>query len=303
MNTHEMQQEILRLKKEKGVCILAHAYQRHEIWEVADFVGDSFGLSEQAAKAKEQTVLLCGVRFMAETVKILSPDKTVLLSSSEAGCPMADQLTPEKVRALREEYPGYAVVTYVNTSAATKAESDVCVTSSSAVSVVKNMKQDKLLFLPDGNLGAWVQSQVPEKEFRFMQGGCPSHRRITAKDVEAAKKAHPDALLLVHPECLPEVTALADFVGSTTGIMAFAEKSDAAEFFIGTENSIVTHLQYACPDKAFYPLSKACVCENMALTSLPDIYRCLTVGGEEITLDPSVLRKAKHALDEMLRLG
>ncbi len=303
MTTYEMQQEILRLKKEQGVCLLAHAYVRHDIWEVSDFVGDSFGLGQQAAKATEQTLLLCGVRFMAETVKILSPQKRVLLADPSAGCPMADQLTPEKVLALREQYPDHTVVAYVNTSAATKAVCDVCVTSSSAVQVVKGIENDKILFLPDCQLGAYVQSQVPEKQFVFMQGGCPIHTRITPADVAAGKAAHPGALVLVHPECLPEVTAMADYAGSTTGILDHAEKSDAAAFLIGTENSIVDHLRFRCPHKSFYPLSPTCVCGDMARTTLSDVYRCLTKGTEEILLSEEVLTKARKPLDEMLRLG
>lgn len=303
MTTYDMQQEILRLKKEKGVCLLAHAYLRHDIWEVADYVGDSFGLGEQAAKAKADTILMCGVRFMAETVKILSPGKRVLLSQSGAGCPMADQIDEKTVRSLREQYPDHTVVAYVNTTAATKAVSDVCVTSSSAVQVVRNIPNDKILFLPDCNLGAWVQSQVPEKHLTLIQGGCPVHNRITVADVEKARAAHPGALILVHPECLPAVTALADYAGSTTGILCYAEESPAESFIIGTENSIVEHLQIQCPNKSFYSLSKECLCTDMAMTTLSDVYRCLTKGAEEILLPEDVLRDARRPLDEMLRLG
>lgn len=303
MTTAQLQQEILRLKKEKGVCILCHAYQRHELWEVADFVGDSFGLSQQAQSFDAHTVLMCGVRFMAETVKLLSPEKRVLLSQKQAGCPMADQLTPETVLALREQYPDHTVVAYVNTTAATKAVCDVCVTSSSAVQVVRNIENHKILFLPDCNLGAWVQAQVPEKSLQLIQGGCPIHNRITVEDVAAAKATYPDALVLVHPECHPQVTALADYAGSTTGILAYAEKSPAKTFLIGTENSIVEHLQFRCPQKTFYPLSKDCLCADMALTTLNDVYRCLTGEAEEISLPEDILTAARRPLDEMLRLG
>lgn len=302
--TRELQDEIIRLKKEKDVCILAHAYQSHDIWEVADYVGDSYGLSKQAAMAPQKTVLMCGVRFMAETVKILSPEKKVLLSNAQAGCPMAEQMDVELISGVKEKYPDYTVVAYINTTSELKTICDVCVTSSSAVQIVKNIENKNILFIPDCNLGRWVADQLPEKNIKLLQGGCPTHVRMTVRDVEAAKTAHPDALLLVHPECLPEVTRRADYKGSTTGIMDFARKSDAKEFIIGTENSIVQHLQYECPDKKFYPLSKDCVCHNMKLTTLADVYQCvLGTGGEEISLAPDVMEKARWCIDTMLTLG
>lgn len=302
--TRELQDEILRLKKENDVCILAHAYQSHDIWEVADFVGDSYGLSQQAAKASQQNVLMCGVRFMAETVKILSPEKKVLLSNPQAGCPMAAQMDPEMILAVKEQYPDYTVVVYINTTAELKTLCDVCVTSSSAVKIIKNIKNDKILFIPDCNLGEWVAGQVPEKTVKLLQGGCPTHVRMTVKDVKKARALHPDALLLVHPECLPSVSKMADYIGSTTGIMDYAKKSEAKEFIIGTENSIVQHLQYTCPDKKFYPLSKDCVCHNMKLTTLMDVYNCVRgEGGEEIQVQEDVRIKAKRCIDTMLTLG
>lgn len=304
LTTRELQDEIIRLKKEKDVCILAHAYQSHDIWEVADYVGDSYGLSVQAAKAKQSAVLMCGVRFMAETVKILSPQKKVLLSNPNAGCPMAEQMDVELISGIKEMYPDYTVVAYINTTSALKTICDVCVTSSSAVQIVKNIENKNILFIPDCNLGKWVADQVPEKNIKLLQGGCPTHVRMSKRDVEKARKAHPNALLLVHPECLPEVSELADFRGSTTGIMDYAKKSDAKEFIIGTENSIVQHLQFTCPDKQFYPLSKDCVCHNMKLTTLGDVYRCvLGTGGEEITLDEEIRTRAKRCIDTMLELG
>ena len=304
LTTRELQDEIIRLKKEKDICILAHAYQSHDIWEVADYVGDSYGLSVQAAKAKQSTVLMCGVRFMAETVKILSPQKRVLLSNSNAGCPMAEQMDVELISGVKKMYPDYTVVAYINTTSELKTICDVCVTSSSAVQIVKNIENKNILFIPDCNLGKWVADQVPEKNIKLLQGGCPTHVRMSKRDVEKARKAHPDALLLVHPECLPEVSELADYRGSTTGIMDYAKKSDAKEFIIGTENSIVQHLQFACPDKQFYPLSRDCVCHNMKLTTLGDVYRCvLGMGGEEITLDEDTRIKAKRCIDTMLELG
>lgn len=302
--TREMQDEILRLKKENDICILAHAYQSQDIWEVADYVGDSYGLSLKAAETSNKTVLMCGVRFMAETVKILSPEKRVLLSNSQAGCPMASQMDVELISQMKEAYPDYTVVAYVNTTSELKTVCDVCVTSSSAVKIVKNIENKNILFIPDCNLGSWVAKQVPEKNLKLVQGGCPTHVRVTVKDVEKARKRYPDALLLAHPECLPEVAACADYLGSTTGIMDYAKKSNAKEFIIGTENSIVQHLQFECPDKKFYPLSKDCVCHNMKLTTLADVYACVAGnGGEEINLSEDVMSKARKCIDTMLTLG
>lgn len=304
MNIKEMQDEIMRIKKEKDICILAHAYQSHDIWEVADYVGDSFGLAQRAAEAPQKTMLMCGVRFMAETVKLLSPEKTVYLPEPDAGCPMADQIDYDLLAALREKNPGYTVVAYVNTTTEVKTLSDVCVTSSSAVKIVKNMPEKDILFIPDCNLGSWVKKQVPEKNIKLVSGGCPTHVRVTVKDVEKAKAAHPNALLLVHPECLKEVTELADYAGSTTGIMDYAAKSDAKEFIIGTENSIVSHLQLAHPEKRFYALSKDCVCHNMKMTTLGDVYNCVVNGeGESITLTEETMQKARKSIDAMLCLG
>lgn len=303
-STKQLQEEILRLKKENDVCILAHAYQRHEILEVADYTGDSYGLSVQAAKAPNKNVLMCGVRFMAETVKILSPEKRVLLSNSQAGCPMAEQLDVEMLAALKQSNPDYTVVAYINTTSELKTLCDVCVTSSSAVKIVKNIENPNILFIPDCNLGAWVQEQIPEKNFKFVHGGCPTHLRMSKRDVQVAKELHPSALLLVHPECLPEVTKQADYAGSTTGIMDYARKSDAKEFIIGTENSILEHLEYECPEKRFYPLSKDCVCHNMKLTTLNDVYRCVNgTGGEEIVLPEQTRLGALRSINRMLELG
>ncbi len=304
MTTRELQDEILRLKKENDLCILAHAYQSHEILEVADYTGDSYGLSVQAAKAPNKNVLMCGVRFMAETVKILSPEKRVLLSNPGAGCPMAEQLDTELLQSLKDNNPDYTVVAYINTTSELKTLCDVCVTSSSAVKIVKNIDNDKILFVPDCNLGAWVAEQVPEKEFKFVHGGCPTHLRMSALNVKKARALHPDAKLLVHPECLAEVSKEADYIGSTTGIMDYARKSNDKEFIIGTENSILQHLQFECPDKKFYPLSKDCVCHNMKLTTLMDVYNCVKgTGGEEITLDEDVRVKALKCINTMLTLG
>ena len=304
MTIREMQDEILRLKEEKNVCILAHAYQSREVIEVADFMGDSFGLSQQAAKAPQSTVIMCGVRFMAETVKILSPEKTVYLSAPGAGCPMAEQMTPESILELKKQYPEAKVVAYINTTAELKTVCDVCVTSASALKIVKALDDKDIIFIPDINLGSYIASKLPEKNIITVNGGCPYHASVTEAEAIKAKADHPEAELLVHPECKAEVVRYADFVGSTTAIIDYAKKSYKKEFIIGTENSIVEYMQYECPDKLFYPLSARLICQDMKLTTLPDIYNILKgVGGEEIKLDNDVRLKAKHSIDEMLRLG
>lgn len=302
--TQLIQERILRLKQEKNACILAHCYQTHDILEVADYVGDSFGLAQNASKTDCSTVIMCGVRFMAETVKILSPEKRVLLPKAEAGCPMAEQLDPEMLRQLQAAYPDYTTVAYINTTAELKTLCDVCVTSSSAVKIIRNMDAEKILFIPDCNLGDYISKQVPEKQFQLIHGGCPTHVRMTRDDVLRARAAHPNTLLLVHPECRPQVTEMADFVGSTTEIMHYAENSDAREFIIGTENSIVQHLGISHPEKLFYALSKDCVCHNMKVTTIADVLHCLEgTDGEEILLEESVRLRAKKSIDEMIRLG
>lgn len=304
MNIHEIQQEILRMKKEQGICILAHSYEAREICEIADFVGDSYQLSVKASQSDASCFLMCGVRFMAETVKLLSPEKKVILSCADAGCPMAEQMEKAEIEAFRAEHPDYTVVAYVNTTAALKTVCDVCVTSSSAVKIVKQIENDKILFIPDCNLGAFVAKNVPEKTIQLVQGGCPVHAAVPAEMAALAKQKHPDALLLVHPECIPAVSAQADFVGSTAAIMDFAKKSDAKEFIIGTENSIVEHLQCDCPDKKFYPLTKEFICTNMKATTLMDVYNILRGdGGEEIILDADTLTKARRCIDKMIALG
>lgn len=300
----DIHEQILKLKKERDVCILAHCYQTHDILEVADFIGDSFGLAQQAAKAPNKVVMMCGVRFMAETVKILCPEKTVLLPEPDAGCPMAEQYEKADVENLKAKYPGYAVVAYINTTAELKTQCDVCVTSSSAKKIIERMPEDKILFIPDRNLGGYIKAQCPEKTIVTGNGCCPTHARFTTKDVEKAKKAHPNALLLVHPECGADVVAKADFVGSTTEIMSYAKESDCTEFIIGTENSIVQHLGIDCPEKSFYPLSKDFICSNMQLTKISSVLHCLEgKGGEEIILDEQTRLAAKRPIDRMLELG
>lgn len=304
MALKDIQEEILKLKKEKDIFILAHCYQSPDILEVADFVGDSFALSVSASKVTNKTVIMCGVRFMAETVKILSPDKKVILANGDAGCPMAEMMDKELIEQVKEQYPDYTVVAYINTTSELKTVCDVCVTSSSALKICKSLDTDKILFIPDKNLGSYIAKQLPEKEIKLLSGGCPTHARMGISDVKKAKAAHPEALFLVHPECVPEVVAEADYVGSTTGIMNYAKESDAKEFIIGTESSIVSHLQLACPDKMFYPLSKDLVCHNMKLTTIVDVLNSVKgIGGEEIELDEDVRLGAKRCIDKMIELG
>ena len=304
MALKDIQEEILKLKKEKDICILAHCYQSPDILEVADFVGDSFALSVSASKVTNKTVIMCGVRFMAETVKILSPDKKVILANGDAGCPMAEMMDKELIEQVKEQYPDYTVVAYINTTSELKTVCDVCVTSSSALKICKSLDTDKILFIPDKNLGSYIAKQLPKKEFKLLSGGCPTHARMGISEVKKAKAAHPEALFLVHPECVPGVVAEADYVGSTTGIMNYAKESDAKEFIIGTESSIVSHLQLACPDKMFYPLSKDLVCHNMKLTTIVDVLNSVKgIGGEEIELDEDVRLGAKRCIDKMIELG
>lgn len=303
----DIQNEILKLKKEKNAVILAHSYQAKEIVEIADETGDSYALSVAAAKHDCDAFIMCGVHFMAETVKMLSPDKRVFLANSGAGCPMAEQMDPVMISQLKEKEPDRAVVAYINTTAALKTVCDVCVTSATAVKIVKRMENNKILFIPDCNLGSYVQKQTPDKDIKLLQGGCPVHASVTLTELKAVKAQHPNALILVHPECRPEVTAEADYVGSTSGIMKYAMESDAKEFIIGTEMSITEHLQYACPDKEFYYLSKKILCPNMKMTTLMDVYKTLQNldNGKafEIIMDDEEIRKAKICIDEMIRLG
>lgn len=294
-----LQNEILKLKKENGFYILAHSYQAKEITEIADFVGDSFALSKKAATVPNKNILMCGVRFMAETVKIQSPEKNVYLANPDALCPMAEQMDVELINSVKAQYPDYTVVAYINTTALLKTVCDVCVTSSSAVDIVKNIPNKNILFIPDCNLGDWVSKQVPEKNFKLLQGGCPIHARVCDNDVKKAKLSHPNALVLVHPECQPSVVSLADYVGSTSGIIEFAKNSNNKEFIIGTEISISESLQYECPDKSFYPLSKNLICPNMKVTTLVDVLNAINGQGENIQLPEDVLINARKCIDKM----
>ncbi|MBQ8884968.1 MAG: quinolinate synthase NadA [Clostridia bacterium] len=303
MTVFEMQKEIERLKREKDVCILAHTYQSQAVTEIADFTGDSFALATQATKAPQKSVIMCGVRFMAETVKILSPEKKVYLSAPRAGCPMAEQLSVEEVLAEKKKYPDCAVVAYVNTTAELKAVCDVCVTSSSAVRIVKSLPQKEILFVPDCNLGAYVAEKCPEKTVHLMRGCCPVHAAVKREELLKAKALHPDAAVLVHPECKKEVIELADCVGSTKEIIDYAKASEKREFIVGTEISVCEHLSFDCPDKRFYQLSKGLICADMKLTSLSDVYHLLKCGGEEVELDGALVEKARKCIDKMLTYG
>ena len=241
---------------------------------------------------------------MAETCKILSPEKRVFLPNPDAGCAMADQMDKVLISMVKEQYPDYTVVAYINTTAELKTICDVCVTSSSAVEICRKIENNKILFIPDCNLGAYVAAQIPEKTFKLLSGGCPIHACVNTDDVKTAKRLHPDALLLVHPECKPDVCAMADYIGSTSGIMNYAINSDCKEFIIGTEISIQEHLQYRCPDKNFYYLTKKLICPNMKSTTLVDLYNCVAgKSGEEIILPSDTISQARKCIDEMIRLG
>ena len=305
MNIQQVQEKILKLKKEKDFCILAHSYVKKEILEIADKTGDSFKLSQDARMVDAKNILLCGVRFMAETAKMLNPQKRVYLANGSAGCPMAEQFSPEDIVELKKQYPQHTVVAYVNTTAALKEHCDVCVTSSSAVEIVNKIDNDRILFIPDSNLGNFVAEQTPQKDVRTVNGGCPIHASVTGEEAANMKKLHPGALLLVHPECLPEVVAQADYVGSTSGIIAFAKKSENKEFIIGTELQIAESLQYDCPDKKFYPLSKKLICSDMKITTLFDVLKTLEEPENacEIIMDADKIERGRKCIDEMLRLG
>ncbi|MGN0824679.1 MAG: quinolinate synthase NadA [Candidatus Coproplasma sp.] len=304
MTVRELQDKIIQLKKDTDTCILAHSYMSPDICEIADFVGDSYALSVKAKTTPQKNVIMCGVRFMAETVKMLSPQKRVWLANPTAGCPMAEQMGKEEIEQVKKMYPDYAVVAYINTTAQLKTISDVCVTSSSAVKICKAIPEKNILFIPDINLGTFVKNQVPEKNFKLLSGGCPTHARVDEEEIIQAKAAHPNALFLVHPECRPSVVKYADYVGSTSGIMDYAIKSNAKEFIIGTENSILQHLQLKCPDKKFYPLSKDLVCHNMKATTLADVYNCLKgEAGEEIIMDEGLISSAVKCINKMIEYG
>ncbi len=293
-------EEIIRLKKEKNAIILVHNYQRSEIQDIADFLGDSLGLSRKAVKTDAKIIVFCGVRFMAETAKILSPEKMVLLPRKEAGCPMADMITAEDLRILKEKYPGAKVVSYVNTNADVKAESDICCTSANAIKVVRNIKAEKIIFTPDKNLAAYCQ-RFTDKEIIPWNGYCYVHEKIREEEVRLAKEKFPDALLLVHPECNPSVIDLADEVLSTSGMLNFAKKTDKKRFLIGTEEGLIYRLKKENPGKEFYTVGTAKICRNMKMTTLNDVYLSLKEERYAIKLPEDIIKFAQKALTAMLR--
>lgn len=293
---------IQQLKRERNAVILAHLYQRGEVQDIADFVGDSYELSRKAREADAGVIVFCGVYFMAESAKILNPGRTVLLPVVSAGCPMADMVTPEDVSALRAAHPDAAVVCYVNSSAAVKAASDICCTSANAVRVVRSLVEKRVIFVPDRNLAHYVSLQVPEKEFIYHQGFCPTHERVTADDVAKAREARPGAPVLVHPECPPAVVAAADYAGSTSQIIGYVGKSEKTEFIIGTEEGILHRLNKLYPGRQYSLLSPRLFCVNMKKTGLEDVLYALEHMRHEIELDGETARGARNALDRMLQV-
>lgn len=319
----DLQKEILELKGQKRAIILAHNYQRSEVQDIADFVGDSLELSRTAATIDCEMIVFCGVNFMAESASILSPDKTVLLPEIEAGCPMADMIrvdSPRPVytrfpgfenppafvyppeftlRDIKRQYPGVPVVAYVNTTAEVKAESDICCTSANVVKVIESLSGDKVICIPDKNLSMWAARNT-KKQVIAWDGYCNVHERVTADDVRKARSAHPGALVLAHPECRPEVLDLADHVTSTSGMLRFARSSDAKEFIVGTEIGLMHRLRLENPDKVFFALRKDMICPNMKRTTLKSIIRAFRENTYEIRVPDHVRIPAKRALDRML---
>jgi quinolinate synthase len=295
-----LKKEILKLKERKKAIILAHNYQLPQIQEIADFKGDSLELAKISYQLSSSLVVFCGVRFMAETTKILSPQKKVLLPASDAGCPLADTITPDDLIQLRKKYPDAWVVSYVNTSAQIKALSDVCCTSSNAVKVVKNVPTKKVIFIPDKNLGWWVKTNVPEKEIIIWQGFCYIHQQFTLEDLEESRRVFPDAEVIVHPECDPEILKRADFVLSTSGMLKHASKSSSKRFIIGTEEGLIYRLRKENPSKEFYSLGAARICLNMKKTTLKELYLSLEEEIYQIKLDREVIEKAKKSLERMV---
>jgi quinolinate synthase len=300
MAENDFRLQIRKLLKERNAVLLAHNYMRDEVQEIADITGDSLALSMEAAKTNADVIVFCGVHFMAESAAILSPDKKVLLPRPDAGCPMADMVTAEELEALKAEHPGVPVVTYVNSSAEVKAHSDICCTSANALKVVRSLKEEELIFVPDRNLGQWVAKFVPEKRFIFWEGYCPTHERLTADVVRRMKGEHPQSLFICHPECAPEVSALADHVCSTSAMYDYCRTSGARSFIIGTEAGILYKLRQENPDKEFILASPALICPNMKLISLEDVLYSLQTMTPVISVPEDIRIKAKSALDRML---
>ncbi len=302
-DTKKLVERIKELKKEKNAIVLAHCYQNVEIDEVADYVGDSLQLSRLAAQTDADIIVFGGVYFMAETAKILSPDKKVLLPKMDAGCRMSDMVDLQQIREFKSMYPNVPVVCYVNSSADVKAEADICCTSANAVHVVESMKVPKILFAPDKYLGTYVANQLGNVEVVTYPGYCPTHLAILVEDVEAMKQKYPNAKVLAHPECHQAVTKLADYIGSTTGIMKNAKESDAKEFIIVTEKGVVDRLSRDYKDKKFYLVSNKAVCPNMKKNTLDDILHVLETEENEIFVEEEIAAKAKQAIERMIAIN
>lgn len=297
----QLLQDIKTLADEQNAIIIAHVYERLEVQDVAEYQGDSLGLSQLAATTDADSIVFCGVHFMAETAKLLSPEKTVYLANPNAGCPMADMITVEQLRAFKAQYPGVPVVSYVNTSAAVKAESDICCTSSNAIDVVKSLGVDEVLFVPDKHLGAYVQEHLPNVKIRCWDGFCPTHLRLNLEDLKQLQQQYPKAQLLVHPECDEPVKALADYIGSTTGIIKTATESDARQFIIATEDGVAQRLTNDLPHKQFFTPSKAqAICPNMKMTRLENIKRALEGKVPPVEIEPGVAEAARASIERML---
>lgn len=295
-------EEINKLKRDKNAIILVHNYQREENYEVADFIGDSLELSRKAKETDAKIIVFAGVKFMAETAKILSPEKKVLLPRSDAGCPMADTVSKEEILFLKRQYPDAAMVAYVNTTAETKAVVDICCTSSNAIEVVRSLPEKRIIFVPDKNLGSWIQYNLPEKEIILYDGYCYVHNKFTLEMVKKARNIVPDGLLIVHPECPLEVSLNADVVASTSGMVRYVKESASKKFIVGTEYGLISRLRRENPEKEFYSLGSARICYNMKKTTLRDILNSLKTETPEIKLDPIVIDKARHPLEEMLKI-
>lgn len=297
-----MIEEIKKIKTKKRAVILAHNYQLPEIQDIADFVGDSLELARKAAEINTSNlIVLCGVKFMAETARILNPNKKVLLPAYNAGCPLADMAMVEDVQRIKEKNPGVPVVSYVNTTAGVKAISDVCCTSSNAASVVKNIPSETIIFLPDKNLGYFVQKQVPEKKLILWDGYCFVHRQFTLQELKETRKMYKDAEILVHPECDPEVQEAADFVLSTSGMLKRAKISNAKTFIIGTEEGLIHRLKIENPEKEFFSLGASKICFNMKKTTLEKLKDCLENETNEIILPEDIIEKARSAIYAMIK--
>ncbi|WP_334111194.1 quinolinate synthase NadA [Thermodesulfitimonas autotrophica] len=295
---------IKRLKEEREALILSHYYQRPEIQDIADFIGDSLELSRRAATTAAKVLVFCGVHFMAETAAILSPKKVVLIPDPNAGCPLAEMITPDALRARKAELHGAVVVAYVNTTAAVKAESDIVCTSANAARVVRSLPPEKhVLFVPDRNLGLYAAAQNPDRKIIFWEGYCPIHDQMRAEDILRAKQEHPAAEVIAHPECRPEVLALADKVASTSGMLRYAFESAAREFIVVTEEGLLHQLRRQNPEKKFHLASPRLVCPNMKRTTLDKVYRALRDLAPRVTVPENVRERAVQAVERMLALG